>query len=149
MKSCCIWRFAITLPLTVASRVVRVIVCRVRKRRGSGIAALTVLVAALAGAETAELPTGSWRSNPDSDKLRGIVIEFYDDGTALVMGADKKTVQVDVKTTQKSRTFLLKLKSSQKDDEQTLFAFELKSDRVAVLTDQSSESVRMVPGGVD
>lgn len=116
---------------------------------GYGIAALTVLVAALAGAETAELPTGSWRSNPDSDKLRGIVIEFYDDGTALVMGADKKTVQVDVKTTNKSRTFLLKLKSSQKDDEQTLFTFELKSDRVAVLTDQSSESVRMVPGGVD
>lgn len=63
------------------------------------------------------------------------------------MGADKKTVQVDVKTTNKSRTFLLKLKSSQKDDEQTLLTFELKSDRVAVLTDQSSESVRMVPGG--
>ena len=103
--------------------------------------ALTELVA------HAELPgdiSMLWKSSsPNSSFVSAI--EFFDDGTALVSGDKEDAFQVAVLDTKDADTFLLKIKSTGKEDGETFGMFEMKSREVALMTTPAGKIVRMIP----
>lgn len=95
------------------------------------IAGVICLAATVSVAGGPQSPSGKWLSDP-SPSSGDVVIEFFDDGTALIATIDdgrmKDSFAVTVKSTDKPKKFELRFNTGEGGP-----MFEMKSEKLALL----------------
>lgn len=111
--------------------------------RNPALLAPLLIAVAICSPALADAPKGSWRTSPDSAEFGRIVIEFFEDGSALVTDrTGNKLVRVE-QTEKRGRVRLVN-----EDDDTGTATFEQKTESVAVLTGLQGKHFRMAPGGI-